>query len=137
MDSNLAPALSVYTESVWGFFFAKFFRLGRTVRPLTLTNLAPALSVYTESVWGFFYAKFFWRGFVIFLTLRGRFTPLNVNMNLEVVRESCVELPLVSFDTLTLTIATPVFWPGPKNQKFSDWSPKRRRSDLVYKSKCL
>ena len=58
MDSNLAPALSVYTESVWGFFFAKFFRLGRTVRPLTLTNLAPALSVYTESVWGFFYAKF-------------------------------------------------------------------------------
>ena len=81
MDSNLAPALSVYTESVWGFFFAKFFRLGRTVRPLTLTNLAPALSVYTESVWGFFYAKFFWRGFVIFLTLRGRFTPLNVKID--------------------------------------------------------
>ena len=25
MDSNLAPALSVYTESVWGFFYAKFF----------------------------------------------------------------------------------------------------------------
>ena len=55
MDSNLAPALSAHAESVWGFFFAKFFRLGRTV----LTNLAPALSVYTESVWGFFYAKFF------------------------------------------------------------------------------
>ena len=43
-------------------------------------NVAPALSVYTERVWGFFYAKFFRRGCVIFLTLRGRFTPLNVNI---------------------------------------------------------
>ena len=72
-------------------------------------NVAPALSVYTERVWGFFYAKFFRRGCVIFLTLRGRFTPLNVKIDLEVVRENCVELPLVSFDTLTLTLATPVF----------------------------
>ena len=74
---------------------------------------------------------------MIFLTLRGRFTPLNVKMNLEVLRESCVELPLVSFDTLRSTIAPPVFWPGPKNQKFSDWPLKRRRSDLALKSKCL
>ena len=44
-------------------------------------NVAPALSVYTERVWGFFYAKFFRRGCVIFLTLRGRFTPVNVKID--------------------------------------------------------
>ena len=27
-DSNIAPALSVNTERVWGFFYAKFFRRG-------------------------------------------------------------------------------------------------------------
>ena len=52
---------------------------------------------------------------MIFLTLRGRFTPLNVKIDLEVVREICVELPKLSFATLTLTIATPVFSLEPKN----------------------
>ena len=74
---------------------------------------------------------------MIFLTLRDSGEGLNVKINHEVVRESCVELPQLSFETLTLTIATPVFWPGSENQKLSDWPPKRRRSDLDYKSKCF
>ena len=83
-------------------------------------NVAPALSVYTERVWGFFYAKFFRRGFVIFLTLRDSGEGLNVNMNLEVLRENCVELPQLSFETLTSTIAPPVLSVECQNQKFSD-----------------
>ena len=57
----------------------------------------------------------FWKGFVIFLTLRDSGEGLNVKIDLEVVREICVELPQLSYDTLTLTIAPPVFSLEPKN----------------------
>ena len=57
----------------------------------------------------------FWKGFVIFLTLRDSGEGLNVKIDLEVLREICVELPKLSFATLTLTIASPVFSLEPKN----------------------
>ena len=50
-----------------------------------------------------------------FFTLRESGEGLNVKIDLEVVREICVELPKLSFATLTLTIATPVFSLEPKN----------------------
>ena len=55
------------------------------------------------------------KGFVIFLTLRDSGEGLNVKIDHEVVREICVELPKLSFATLTLTIATPVVSLEPKN----------------------